>query len=146
MQKSYLLFMPLLLTACASTPPESAARPVFYPNATMERMGKAGADQAANMCMDKAQSAGLSPALKDNSVGKSAAGGAAMGGVAGIVGALVTGRNMGDALEHGMRGAAVGGATGAVAGSFKDDKINPTYRQFVQRCLSDKGLDVIGWQ
>ena len=42
-------------------------------------------------------------------------------------------------------GAAVGGAAGAVHGAFRNDA-NPTYRNFVQRCLRDRGYDVIGWQ
>lgn len=33
--------------------------------------------------------------------------------------------------------------TGAVA--FHNDRPNPTYRSFVQRCLVEKGFDVIGW-
>jgi hypothetical protein len=31
-----------------------------------------------------------------------------------------------------------------VSGAFKD-KPNQTYRRFVQRCLTEKGFDVIGW-
>jgi outer membrane lipoprotein SlyB len=39
---------------------------------------------------------------------------------------------------------AQGTAKGATAGALRD-KPNQTYRHFVQRCLRDKGLDVIGW-
>ena len=38
----------------------------------------------------------------------------------------------------------LGALAGAVAGAFKD-KPSSTYRHYVQRCLSDKGFDVIGW-
>lgn len=33
---------------------------------------------------------------------------------------------------------------GAVSGALHE-KASATYRHFVQRCLSDKGFDVIGW-
>ena len=35
--------------------------------------------------------------------------------------------------------------SGAVHGAFQNDA-NPTYRNFVQRCLRERGYDVIGWQ
>ena len=65
-------------------------------------------------------------------------------GVASAVGALITGRGS-DVLRAGATGAAVGGSAGAVSGAFHNDKASPVYRQFVQRCLSEKGFDVIGW-
>jgi hypothetical protein len=48
-------------------------------------------------------------------------------------------------LRAGAAGAAIGGSAGAVSGAFNNDKVNPVYRQFVQRCLQEKGFDVIGW-
>ena len=42
-------------------------------------------------------------------------------------------------------GELIGGAAGAVSGSFNNDKPNSVYRTFVQRCLTDKGFDMIGW-
>jgi len=47
-------------------------------------------------------------------------------------------------VRAGAAGAAVGGTAGAVSGAMQE-KPSSTYRQFVQRCLSEKGLDVIGW-
>ena len=135
----------VVLAACATTGSgSSSARPVFYPNATLNKVGEAKAREEADACMAKAQSAGLTPDEKTNAVAHDAARGAAIGGVAGSVGSLVTGRSLERSLEHGVAGAAVGGSVGAVAGAFKD-KPNTTYRRFVQRCLTDKGFDVIGW-
>ena len=37
--------------------------------------------------------------------------------------------------------AAVGGGVGGAM----SERPNSTYRQFVQRCASEKGLDIIGW-
>lgn len=144
------LFVPtalvtLLLCACATTGSgSSSARPVFYPNATLNKVGEAKAREEADVCMAKAQSAGLTPDEKTNAVAHDAARGAAVGGVAGSVGSLVTGKSLERSLGNGVAGAAVGGSVGAVSGAFKD-KPSQTYRRFVQRCLTDKGFDVIGW-
>ena len=48
-------------------------------------------------------------------------------------------------VKRGAEGAAVGGTAGAVHGAFRNDT-SPTYRNFVQRCLRERGYDVIGWQ
>ena len=41
-------------------------------------------------------------------------------------------------------GGGLGGPGGATAGAMSE-RPNSTYRQFVQRCASEKGLDIIGW-
>lgn len=135
----------VLLVGCASTgPSSSSARPVFYPNAQLNAVGQARANQDADACMQQARGAGLTPEEKDNAVARGAEKGAAVGGVAAAVGALVTGRSMERVVERGAQGAAVGGSAGAVSGAFHD-KPSTTYRHYVQRCLKDKGYDVIGW-
>jgi len=135
----------LLLTACASGPSSASARPVLYPNATLNRVGDAQGQSEVNACMARAQTAGLSPSENGNEVGRRAGEGAAVTGVAAAVGALISGRGS-DVLRAGMTGAAVGGSAGAVSGAFNNnDKPNGVYRQFVQRCLGERGFDVIGW-
>jgi len=67
-----------------------------------------------------------------------------VGGVAAAVGALVTGRSVDRVIRNGAVGAAVGGSAGAVSGAM-NEKASTTYRHFVQRCVSEKGFDVIGW-
>jgi len=147
MQKSFVtaaLLATALLAGCATTGPSSpSARPVFYPNATLNRVGDAQAQKDSDQCMGSARAAGLAPEEKDNAVAHGAAKGAAMGGVAGVVGGLIRGRPD-RAIENGVSGAAVGGSVGAVAGAFHE-KPSGTYRHYVQRCLKDKGYDVIGW-
>ncbi len=134
-----------LLTGCAATGPNSAsAKPVLYPNATLNRIGEAQGRAEVDGCVSRAQQAGLTADQKTNEVGRRAGEGAAVAGVASAVGALITGRSS-DVLRAGTTGAAIGGSAGAVSGSFHNDKPNATYRQFVQRCLQEKGLDVIGW-
>jgi len=140
-----LLALFAVLAGCASTGPNNpSAKPVLYPNATFTRVGEAQARAEADGCMARAAQAGLTPDQKTNAVGRRAGEGAATAGVASAVGALITGRSS-DVLRAGVTGAAVGGAAGAVSGAFHNDKVNPVYRQFVQRCLSEKGFDVIGW-
>lgn len=134
----------LLLSACASGPGSASARPVLYPNATLSRVGEAQGQAQVSACMASAQAAGLSPVQASNEVGRRAGEGAAAVGVASLVGALISGRSS-DVLRAGVTGAAVGGSAGAVSGAFHDDKPNAVYRNFVQRCLSERGFDVIGW-
>ena len=140
-----LLVLFVVLAGCASTGPNSpSAKPVLYPNATLTRVGEAQGRSEVEGCMGRAAQAGLAPDQKSNEVGRRAGEGAATVGVASAVGALITGRSS-DVLRAGAAGAAVGGSAGAVSGAFHNDKVNPVYRQFVQRCLQEKGFDVIGW-
>lgn len=133
------------LAGCASTGSAStSARPVFYPNAKLNSAGQDRANQDADVCMGQARGAGLSAEEKDNAVLHGAEKGAAVGGVASAVGALVRGKGVERAVENGAAGAAVGGSAGAVAGAFHE-KPSGTYRHYVQRCLKDKGYEVIGW-
>lgn len=135
----------LALSGCAATGPNSpSARPVLYPNATLNRVGVAQGQTEIDACMSRAMTAGLTPDEKNNAVARRAGEGAATAGVASAVGALLTGRSS-DVLRSGAIGAAVGGSAGAVSGAFHNDRPNGTYRQFVQRCLSERGFDVIGW-
>jgi outer membrane lipoprotein SlyB len=136
----------VVLAGCAHRGARSPdARPVLYPNAAFKQMGETRALEEVDGCMGSASRAGLTPDEKDNAVGRSAAKGAAVVGTVAAVGSLVRGRSVDSALTAGARGAAVGGAGGAVAGAF-NEKPNMTYRHFVQRCVSEKGLEIIGWQ
>ncbi|MDI9335223.1 MAG: hypothetical protein QM533_12695 [Cytophagales bacterium] len=133
-----------LMSGCATTPARSA-KPLLYPNATFNKMGQAAAEAQVNACMAKAEAAGLSPMAQNNSVAQGAAAGGALSAVAGIVGGLVSGRNLEGSLAQGVAGAAVGGAVGATSGAMRPTQANPLYRNFVQRCISEQGLESIGW-
>ena len=134
-----------LLAGCAATGPNSpSARPVLYPNAVLNRVGDAKAQAEVDACMGRARSAGLTPDERNNETARRAGQGAATGGVAAAVGALVTGHGVDGAVRSGAVGAAVGGSAGAVSGAMHE-KASTTYRHFVQRCMGDKGFEVIGW-
>ncbi len=137
MTKSGFLAIAVLtvLAACATT-----QRPVFYPNAHLKSVGDATAQRDIDQCTQIAEESGV--AKSNNQVVKRGAEGAAVGATAAGVGTLIRGGSVGAGAAA---GAAVGGAAGAVHGAFRNDA-NPTYRNFVQRCLRDRGYDVIGWQ
>jgi outer membrane lipoprotein SlyB len=135
-----------LLAGCATNGSGSAAaQPVLYPNATLQRVGDGQGRAEVQACLSRARAAGLGPMQGSNEVGRRAGEGAATAGVASAIGALITGRGGEGMLRAGAVGAAVGGSAGAVSGAFHNDRPNPTYRSFVQRCLGEKGFDVIGW-
>jgi outer membrane lipoprotein SlyB len=133
-----------LLSGCATGAHSPSAKPVLYPNAKLNQVGEAAGRAAADACMARAQSAGLTPDEKNNAVAQQAGKGAAVAGVAAAVGSLVTGGGLNGAVKAGAAGAAVGGAAGGVNGAF-NQQANQTYRQFTQRCLTEQGFDVIGW-
>jgi outer membrane lipoprotein SlyB len=125
----------LLVAGCATT-----QKPVLYPNSHLNNVGDAAAQRDIDDCMRLADNAGVSKS--NNQVLNRGAEGAAVGGAAAAVGTLIRG---GSVVEGAAVGAAVGGTAGAVHGAFQNNA-NPTYRNYVQRCLRDRGYDVIGWQ
>ena len=131
-----------LLAGCASSGP-NAGQPVLYPNAAYKNMGQQAALQLVSQCVGMAEGSGLQ-AYK-NSAASGAINGATIAGVTGAVGGLVFGRNTLEgvaksAAQSAVVGAAAGGTQGAI-----NQQPNATYRQYVQRCLNERGLDVIGW-
>ena len=124
-----------VMASCTTT-----QRPVLYPNPHLKRVGDATAQRDIDDCLRMAESSGV--AKSDNKVLKRGGEGAAVGAAAAGVGTLIRGGSVG---EGAAAGAAVGGVAGAVHGAFRSD-LNPTYKNFVQRCLRERGYDVIGWQ
>ena len=51
-----------------------------------------------------------------------------------------------DAGNRALAGAAAGGAVGLVRGVLRAGRPSHTFRGFVNRCLSERGYDVIGWR
>ena len=117
-------------------------KPVLYPNAHLQQVGKAQADADIEQCRQLASEYVPSSAGKDvaTSTGVGGVGGAA----AGAVGGAVSGSGAG-------YGAAVGAATGAtvglVYGAAKHATApSPAYKSYVDVCLRERGYEVIGWQ
>lgn len=122
---------------CAS----SAQRPVLYPNGHYERVGGGVAQQDIDDCTRRAQAFGAD-AGRGQAVAGSTLSGALIGGAtAGAWGAV-----RGAAAERALAGAAAGGAGGLTRGALRANQPSATFRNFVQRCLSERGYDLIGWR
>jgi hypothetical protein len=124
-------------------------RPVLYPNDQLRRVGSAAAERDAGDCMRQAEAYVGSGGRGADAASSAAIGGvsgAAVGGAAGAAGGAILGR----AASGGAAGAAGGAAAGVTRGlltgiSGKRDP-SPVYKNFVNRCLRDKGYEPIGWQ
>lgn len=126
----------LMIAGCATQ------RPVLYPNAKLKRVGNEVAQRDIDDCIRLAEDYGVSTGRGDK-VARGAGGGAAVGGATGAVAGAIGGRNV---VDSAARGAAVGAAAGGTAAAVRSDRPGEAYRGFVQRCLRERGYDVIGWQ
>lgn len=129
----------LLLAAC------SGARPVLYPNAHLQSVGKEQAEDDIKACEQLAESAGAEEGGgKAGRVATSTGVGAGIGAASGAVGGAISGA----AGSGSMIGAASGAVWGLLTGLFSagSSAPNPAYTNFVNRCLQEKGYEVTGWQ
>ncbi|MDT0633745.1 glycine zipper family protein [Spectribacter hydrogenooxidans] len=122
----------LVVVGCANQ------RPVIYPEGG--RGSPAGSERAVEQCMAMAEANGLD--YSDGDV----AGRTARGGVIGGAGGAAVGAVFGDVGRGAGAGAAHGAATGLFSGLFARGTPDPVYRNFVNRCLRDRGYDPIGWR
>src|SRR5262245_54490079 len=126
----------------------TSQRPVLYPNPKLERVGSNIADRDIDECMNKAETHIANDGRAERTVedmatesGTSAAVGAAAGAAGGaIVGRAGTGAAVGAA-----GGSAAGAARGLMRGLGRRDNPSPVFRNFVNRCLREKGYEPIGW-
>jgi uncharacterized protein YcfJ len=116
-------------------------RPVLYPNAHLQYVGK----EAAAADMDECIQLAIDYGTKEDSgtrVAKDTAKGAAVGGAAGTAVGAVTG-NVG---RKAAAGAAGGGAANMTRSMLNSGKPDPVFKRFVEQCLRDKGYQPIGWR
>ena len=132
-----LFAVSVLVAGCAGTP-----NPVLYPNNHLNQVGQAAANRDIIECRQLASSSGVAE-TKDGKVARQAAGGAAVGGASAGAWGLVRGNGAG---ERALAGAAAGAAAGTVRGAMNSSETSPVYKNFVQKCLRDRGYEVIGWQ
>ena len=134
MKKILCMSMLLLIVGCG------VKKPVLYPNAHLQAVGQTQAERDIDECCRQAD------AYVKSGAGSQVAQDAA---VAGTVGGA-TGAAAGAVWGHAGKGAAAGAAAGVTAaatrGIFKAKEPNPVYKNFVNRCLSEKGYSTIGWQ
>ena len=136
MQSILLMALVLLTAACAP-------KPILYPNAHYNDVGKDVADHDIEECNAMAKDAGATPSQgKTGQVAGSTAAGGAIGSAAGAVGGAVVGRPGRGA----MVGAASGATGGLLRGLFRKSPPSQAYKQFVNRCLKERGYEPMGWE
>ena len=125
----------LLLVACAQK------RPVLYPNYHLQAVGDETAQTDIDECIRFAKEYGASSS-SSGKVAKSTA----KGGAVGAAGGAATGAVLGSVGRGAAAGAAGGAAVGCLQGLFRSPEPDPVFRQFVDRCLREKGYEPIGWK
>lgn len=125
----------VILGACAGP------APVLYPNAHYLRVGESRADSDIAACRDMAEAAGAGPHSDDAGVAGSTVRGGATGAATGALGGAIAG----DAGRGAAVGAAVGATVGFLGGLFRPRYLSSVHMRFVERCLRDRGYDVVGW-
>lgn len=115
--------------------------PVLYPNAKLEQVYQDEVDRDIAFCEANAKEYVANP-----SRAKRAAGDAAEGAVVGGATGAAAGAVLGSIGQGAGAGAAAGAAGGLARGIFTSRAPDPIYQRFVERCLSDRGYEVIGWE
>ncbi len=115
-------------------------RPVLYPNAHLQRVGQEQAQQDIDQCMQMAET--YVKKHQESQVAEGAVKGGAIGAATGAAIGAVTG-DFGRVLAEGAAG---GAAAGATYGIFKAAEPSPLYKQFVNRCLKERGYEPLGWE
>jgi len=116
-------------------------KPALYPNEHLIDVGKEQADKDIRACMALAEKYEVN-ADQGKTLAKDTAIGAGGGAVAGAVGGAISG-NVGTGIAT---GAASGAALGLFYGLFKTAEPSPAYKNFVNKCLKEKGYEVVGWK
>ncbi|MDG2303217.1 MAG: hypothetical protein P8R42_00960 [Candidatus Binatia bacterium] len=122
----------------------SVPRPVVYPNEHLQVVGQKTAKRDIDVCIKKAEGyvegVTAGQVAKETAIGGGA--GAAIGAAAGAAGGAAFGNAGGGAAA----GAAGGAVTALLRSAFKSTQLTPAQQGFVNRCLTDEGYQVIGWQ
>jgi outer membrane lipoprotein SlyB len=131
---SLSIYSVLLLSLGCSGP-----RPILYPNDHLKQVGPDQAEQDIEECNQLAED--YVPEHDASTVAGSTAVGAGSGGAVGAVGGAIRGgAGIGAAI-----GAATGATVGFIRGLFQASQPTPAHKSFVNRCLSERGYDSIGW-
>ena len=116
-------------------------RPVLYPNYHLRMVGSEVADADIDACMALAREYGADRG-DGGEIAKDTAAGAAVGGATGAAVGAVVGN-----LGKGAAAGAAGGAAGALTrGGIRSGEPDAVFRQFVERCLREKGYEPVGWR
>ena len=132
----------ILVSALPASAFERVQRPILYPNTHYEIMGQEAAQADIEACWMLARDAGASESGEEQ-LSEEAAGDAAAFAVAGAAAAAALGR---DPHRAAVAGAAAGGAASFATGMMLQSNPPPVFRGIVERCLFEKGYEVVGWE
>lgn len=125
----------ILLLACASP------RPVLYPNETYQRVGATVAQADVDACLAKAKE--IAPSREAQQIATETAANAGAGAAAGAAAGAISGGGAGI-------GAAIGATTAAtfnfVRSLFVRRGPDEVQRSYTDRCLGERGYEVMGWR
>lgn len=127
----------------------TSQRPVLYPNEHFKRVGSSVAERDIDDCMRQAEEYVASNGRTGTAVQGAATGAAtsaSIGAAAGAAGGAVVGRGVTGAAIGAASGGAASAASSLIHGLTRKQNPSPVYRNYVNRCLRDKGYDAIGWQ
>jgi hypothetical protein len=128
------------ISACASQ------RPVLSANAHLVGMGSTAAERDIDECLKLAEAASAEGGKAGEDVVAGAATSSVVGAAAGGAGGAVVGQ-AGQGAAAGAVGGAVASLTHALLrGLFRSKPPDPFHRQFVDRCLREKGYEPTGWK
>jgi len=116
-------------------------RPALYPNKHLTDVGRQQADADIRDCMELAEEYEVK-ATQGKEIAKGTAIGAGGGAVAGAVGGAISGNVAGGIAT----GAASGAAVGLLYELFRAAEPSATYKNFVNKCLREKGYELVGWE
>lgn len=138
------LILPVASLALACATP----RPVLYPNSTLERVGREQAQRDVDECLALAEQ---DVGGARHSAGARAARRTAARTATGAATGAVIGAAVGGSAGRGAAGGAAGAATHSVLSAILHPRrergsVDPVFRRYVERCLQDRGFDVIGWR
>jgi hypothetical protein len=117
-----------------------ATRPIVYPNDKLRQSGQVAVEADTEICIAEAKEyleSGRVPELA-----KQTGEGAVVGGAVGAAVGAVT-----SSVGRGAAAGAAGGAAGSLArGLWHWRDPDPAEKGYVERCLRERGYDVIGWR
>ncbi len=128
------LLVLLVITGC------SGPQPILYPNDHLKNVGPTQAELDIEECQQLAEDyVASNPGA--TVAGNTAVGGATGGAMGAVGGAISGGAGTGAAV-----GAAVGATAGLIRGLFQASQPTPVHKSFVNKCLSERGYESIGWE
>jgi hypothetical protein len=130
-----------LLAACALCfAAACATEPIVYPNETLRQSGEVAVRENTEACLAEAE-AYVEHGRVPEAAKRGAEGAVVGGAIGGAVGAVR------GSVGRGAAAGAAGGAAGSLAHSLWHwGDSDPVVKRYVERCLAERGYDVIGWR